>query len=99
MDSKMEVSLEEKYEAFIAAIKQSGKGAKITLTPNDIIVEFGFDYPDELAQLAFETADQLGISSRELSVCAESSGHKAIKIDRVNGGPKNWNMLNRYGRR
>ena len=99
MDSTMEVSLEEKYETFVEAIRKSGKGAKLTLTPNDIIVEFGFDYPDELAQLAFEAAGELGISSRELSVCAESSGHKAIKIDRVNGGPKNWNMLNRYGRR
>ena len=99
IEEPMSISLEEKYEAFVDAIKQSGKGAKITLTQHDIIVEFGFDYPDELAQLAFETADQLGISSRELSVCAESSGHKAIKIDRVNGGPKNWNMLNRYGRR
>jgi hypothetical protein len=99
MASTMEVSLEEKYDTFVDAIRQSGKGAKITLTPNDIIVEFGFDYPDELAELAFDMADQTGISSRELSVCAESSGHKSIKINTVNGGPKNWRMLNRYGRR
>ena len=99
MDSMMEVSLEEKYDTFVESIRKSGKGAKITLTPNDIIVEFGFDYPDELAELAFDMADQTGISSRELSVCAESSGHKSIKINTVNGGPKNWRMLNRYGRR
>lgn len=99
IEMPIESSLEEKFDSFCEDVKASGKGAKITLTPQDIIVEFGFDYPDELAEVAFEIADKHGISSREISVCAESHGHKSIKICRVNGGPKNWSMLNRYGRR
>ena len=91
--------LEEKFEKFCDSFRESGKGAKITLSDNDVIVELGFNYPDELAHVAFDIADQCGITSRELSVCAESSGHKSIKICTVNGGPKNWSMLNRYGRR
>lgn len=90
--------LEAKYEKFCDKFRASGKGAKITLSDNDIIVELGFNYPDELAHVAFAIADQCGISTREISVCAESSGHKSIKICTVNGGPKNWSMLRRYGR-
>lgn len=91
--------LELKYEKFCDEFKASGKGARITLSDNDIIVELGFDYPDEIAHVAFDVADQCGISTREISVCAESSGHKSIKICTVNGGPKNWRMLRMYGRR
>mgnify|MGYP000061529716 CR=1 FL=1 len=94
-----ELGLEVKFEKFCDEFRASGKGAKITLTNDDVIVELGFNYPDELAHVAFDIADQCGITSRELSVCAESSGHKSIKICTVNGGPKNWSMLNRYGRR
>lgn len=92
-------SLELKFESFCKKFEATGTGAKITLTPDDIIVELGFDYPDELAGLAFDCAENCGISLNNLSVCAESSGHKSIKICRVNGGPKNFRMLNRYGRR
>ena len=94
-----DLGLDVKFEKFCDEFKSSGKGAKITLTNDDVIVELGFNYPDELAHVAFDIADQCGITSRELSVCAESSGHKSIKICTVNGGPKDWSMLNRYGRR
>jgi hypothetical protein len=94
-----DLGLDVKFEKFCDEFRASGKGAKITLTNDDVIVELGFNYPDELAHVAFDIADQCGITSRELSVCAESSGHKSIKICTVNGGPKNWSMLNRYGRR
>ena len=99
IEEPMAISLEEKFETFCDMLKSSGKGAKVTLTPDEILVEFGFNYPDELAEMAFTIADDCGISTRELSVCAESTGHKSIKICRVNDGPKNWSMLNRYGRR
>jgi hypothetical protein len=94
-----DLGLDVKFEKFCDEFRASGKGAKITLTNDDVIVELGFNYPDELAHVAFDIADQCGITSRELSVCSESSGHKSIKICTVNGGPKNWSMLNRYGRR
>ena len=97
--SETDAPLELKYEKFCEDFRSTGKGARITLSNNDIIVELGFNYPDEIAHEAFEIADQCSISSREISVCAESSGHKSIKICTVNGGPKNWSMLNRYGRR
>ncbi len=99
IEEPMTVSLEDKFTAFCDSLESTGKGAKITLTPDEILVEFGFNYPDELAEIAFTVAEDCGISTREISVCAESTGHKAIKICRVNGGPKNWSMLNRYGRR
>lgn len=92
-------SLEQKFDGFCKSLESTGKGAKITLTPEEIIVEFGFNYPDNLAELAFSIAEECGISLREISVCAESTGHKSLNVCRVNGGPKNWSMLNRYGRR
>lgn len=91
--------LEAKFEMFCEKFRATGKGAKITLSDHDIIVELGFDYPDELAHVSFDVAEQCGISSREISVCAESSGHKSIKICTVNGGPKNWRLMRLYGRR
>lgn len=99
VEESLENSLASKFETFCKEFEATKTGAKITLTPDDIIVELGFDYPDELAGLAFDCAEKCGISLNNLSVCAESSGHKSIKICRVNGGPKNWSMLNRYGRR
>jgi len=91
--------LEAKFEMFCEKFRETGKGSKITLSDHDIIVELGFDYPDELAHVSFDVAEQCGISSREISVCAESSGHKSIKICTINGGPKNWRLMSRYGRR
>jgi len=97
--SAADAPLEAKFEMFCEKFRETGKGSKITLSDHDIIVELGVDYPDELAHVSFDVAEQCGISSREISVCAESSGHKSIKICTVNGGPKNWSMLRMYGRK
>jgi hypothetical protein len=92
-------NLKEKFEMVCDELRKTSLKCKATLTERDIIIELGYDYPDELAGTIWQVMDKCGVGSRQFSICAESHGHKAIKVIHINGGPQDWSMVNRYGRR
>jgi len=91
--------LEEKFEMVCDQLRKTSIKCKVTLSDTDIIVELGRRYPDELAETVWQIMDKCGVGPRNYSICADSHGHKAFKVVHINGGPQDWSMLLRYGRR
>jgi len=54
---------------------------------NDITIECGRNYPDELIDQIYEA---IGNSIDNVSVCAESSGGNIIRNINIAGGPKRY---------
>ena len=92
-------NLEDLFELACEELRNASIKCRASLTKDDVIVELGRNYPDELGGNVFDILQNCGIGSNQFSVCAESHGHSAQKIVHINGGPQNWSMLNRYGRR
>ena len=78
------------FEQLVEALREAGIPAKVSITEsNEIIVEMGFDYPEEVCDKAWPI---LEASTFEFSVCASSHGYKIKGSAIINkGGPnKQW---------
>lgn len=91
--------LESLFDLACEELRNSGISCRASLTKDDVLIELGRNYPDDLGGAVFNILEKCGISPNRFSVCAESHGHKSEKIVHINGGPKDWSMLRRYGRR
>jgi hypothetical protein len=54
---------------------------------DEIIVECGFNYPEETCNQIFEIADELAM---DVTVCADQHGGKVLDSVLINGGPKTY---------
>lgn len=64
--------------------------ARVSLTEgNEVIVEMGRDYPDDISDIAWNILHKSGM---KFSLCAEASGYKLIESSSIHGGGprKQW---------
>lgn len=65
---------------------------KVKLTSEDcVIVECGFNYPDNLFNKIMSATD-----NADIDVCAEEYGNKIITSRSIAGGPKRYLRAQRY---
>ena len=75
------------FDRLVARLQKTNLKVRVKMEANEIIVECGFNYPDEMAIELFNIADQL---SMEVTVCAEQHGGKILDSVTINGGPKRF---------
>ena len=75
------------FDRLVAKLQKTNLKVKVKMEINEVIVECGFNYPDEVAMQIFEIADEL---SMEVTVCAEQHGGKILDSITINGGPKRF---------
>ncbi len=63
---------------------------------DEYVIECGSGYPDEIADLASEAAEKAGIQTKNLSICAETSGGIIAKTQMVCGGTKAYWLRTKY---
>jgi len=75
----------ETYNEFVEVLFNKGVKCRTNFMDDfEIVVECGNDYPDELFDLIFIEAENLGIQEN-LCVCAEYSGGTQIASNNING--------------
>jgi hypothetical protein len=75
------------FDRLVARLQKTSLRVRVKMEANEIIVECGFNYPDEMAEELFNIADEL---SMEITVCAEQHGGKVLDSVTINGGPKRF---------
>jgi DNA integrity scanning protein DisA with diadenylate cyclase activity len=75
------------FDRLVAKLQKTNLKVRVKMEINEVIVECGFNYPDEVAMQIFEIADEL---SMEVTVCAEQHGGKILDSITINGGPKRF---------
>jgi hypothetical protein len=75
------------FDRLVARLQKTNLRVRVKMEANEIIVECGFNYPDEMAIDLFNIADEL---SMEITVCAEQHGGKVLDSVTINGGPKRF---------
>lgn len=75
------------FDRLVARLQKTSLRVRVKMESNEIIVECGFNYPDEMAEELFNIADEL---SMEITVCAEQHGGKVLDSVTINGGPKRF---------
>lgn len=75
------------FDRLVAKLQKTNLRVRVKMEINEVIVECGFNYPDEVAMQIFEIADEL---SMEVTVCAEQHGGKILDSITINGGPKRF---------
>ena len=75
------------FDRLVAKLQKTNLKVRVKMEINEVIVECGFNYPDEIAMQIFEIADEL---SMEVTVCAEQHGGKILDSITINGGPKRF---------
>lgn len=80
--------LKEKYDDLIKALEKAKVPCRVKLSKDSITIELGFNYPDRLADKAFDACEAAGIDSNKCNICAEESGGHVLDSKRVMGGPK-----------
>jgi hypothetical protein len=71
----------------VAKLQNTNLRVRAKMEINEVIVECGFNYPEEVAIQIFQIADEL---SMEVTICAEQSGGKVLDSVTINGGPKRF---------
>lgn len=61
---------------------------KLTDGKDEIIVECGWNYPDEMFYRIMDAIGDINVS-----VCAEESGNKVISSRLISGGPKRYSYI------
>lgn len=61
---------------------------KLTDDKDEIIVECGWNYPDEMFYRIMDAIGDINVS-----VCAEESGNKVISSRLISGGPKRYSYI------
>ena len=75
------------FDRLVARLQQTNLRVRVKMEINEVIVECGFNYPDEIAEEIFQIADDL---SMEVTVCAEQHGGKVLDSITINGGPRRF---------
>ena len=75
------------FDRLVAKLQKTNLKVRVKMEINEVIVECGFNYPDEIAMQIFEIADEL---SMEVTVCAEQHGGKVLDSITINGGPRRF---------
>ena len=75
------------FDRLVARLQKTNLRVRVKMEINEVIVECGFNYPDEIAEEIFQIADEL---SMEVTVCAEQHGGKVLDSVTINGGPKRF---------
>lgn len=87
------MNLKENYNQIITLIEKSEVPCTVNLLENQILIETGRDVPDELDDELFDIAKRIGLSwGRDISSCAEQSGHTIIDSTRIRGNRKKWKV-------
>ena len=77
--------MRKRFDRLVARLQKTNLGVRVKLEANEIIVECGFNYPDEMAIQLFDIAQEFAM---EITVCAEQSGGKILDSVLINGGPR-----------
>jgi len=72
------------FDRLVARLQKTNLRVRVKMEINEVIVECGFNYPDEIAEEIFGIADEL---SMEVTVCSEQHGGKILDSITINGGP------------
>ena len=75
------------FDRLVARLQKTSLRVRVKMEINEVIVECGFNYPDEIAEEIFQIADDL---SMEVTVCAEQHGGKVLDSITINGGPRRF---------
>ena len=75
------------FDRLVARLQKTNLRVRVKMEINEVIVECGFNYPDEIAEEIFQIADDL---SMEVTVCAEQHGGKILDSITINGGPRRF---------
>lgn len=88
--------LSEMFDILVDKLQTTTKiPARVKLLSDEIVIECGFNYPDDIADLLFDIIFDIDkeFNGRHFSVCADHSGGTLIKSKTVNGGPKRYNRF------
>ncbi len=79
--------MRKRFDRLVARLQNTSLRVRVKMEINEVIVECGFNYPEEMAIEILNIADQL---SMEVTVCAEQHGGKVLDSVTINGGPKRF---------
>ena len=79
--------MRKRFDRLVARLQNTSLRVRVKMEINEVIVECGFNYPEEVAIQIFQIADEL---SMEVTVCAEQNGGKILDTVIINGGPKRF---------
>lgn len=79
--------MRKSFERLVARLQKTSLKVRVKMEINEVIVECGFNYPDEVANQISDIADEL---SMEVTICAEQHGGKVLDSIIINGGPKRF---------
>lgn len=80
--------LKDKYQSLVRELEKAKVPCKVKLSKDKITVELGFNYPDSLADKAFDACNAANIDDSKCDICAEESGGHVIDSKRIMGGPR-----------
>jgi hypothetical protein len=79
--------MRKRFDRLVARLQKTNLKVRVKMEINEVIVECGWNYPDEMAIEILNISDEL---SMEVTVCAEQSGGKILETVLVNGGPRRY---------
>jgi hypothetical protein len=79
--------MRKRFDRLVARLQKTNLRVRVKMEIDEVIVECGFNYPDEIAEQIFGIADEL---SMDVTVCAEQHGGKILDSVTINGGPKRF---------
>jgi hypothetical protein len=79
--------MRKRFDRLVARLQKTSLRVRVKMEIDEVIVECGFNYPEEMAIEILNIADQL---SMEITVCAEQHGGKILDSITINGGPKRF---------
>ena len=63
--------MRKRFDRLVARLQKTNLRVRVKMEIDEVIVECGFNYPDEIAEQIFVIADEL---SMDVTVCAEQHG-------------------------
>lgn len=93
-ESKSDSHLNSKFTEFAKALENKKVPCELVLKEfgekEKFVVKCGWNYPEKLANLSWDAAESVGLSSSQFSIAADSHGGKTIKSKIIHGGPKRY---------
>ncbi len=82
--------LKAKYPDLVKALTAAKVPCKVKLLADELVVECGFDYPDEIGDKVSDAIESIGLKSNDVTICADQGGGTVIESTRIAGGPKRY---------
>lgn len=82
--------MKESFDLLCVALEKAKIPCRVKLSSHEILIECGWNYPNSLFNKIDKQLAKLGISSNDVSICAESSGGTIIETKSISGGPKRY---------